>query len=232
MSWDATDSPGMGRIQQSLQNQGLSAHHHQAATNSCGLRAVQRAGTDGRASPRLHRSRRCCHVLQVRRKTPGPTPSAPQAGNSSSAWTPSPAACKPVSSPTEICEQQEEKKHKASLFRTQGHCRTRGERRLAAGSKVPAEWGQISAGLGPCNWCRLCPISTSPSRGHIATRDASQHSDVRSPALLSKSRPAEARAGQDAHSFLGKPRPQKNWSHPAMVGRSPEPAECPLPAAR
>lgn len=53
-------------------------------------------------------------------------------------WTPSPAACKAPLRKS-VSSRRKKKKHKASLFRTQGHCRTRGERRRAAGSKVPAE---------------------------------------------------------------------------------------------
>lgn len=174
MSWDATDSPGMGRIQQSLQNQGLSAHHHQAATNSCGLRAVQRAGTDGRASPRLHRSRRCCHVLQVRRKTPGPTPSAPQAGNSSSAWTPSPAACKAplrrsVSSRRKKSTKPpcSEPKYTAELEEREGWLLA--ARCLLSGDRFQQGWGHATGAVCARSAPAL-PEGTSPPETLLSTQ--------------------------------------------------------------
>lgn len=69
--------------------------------------------------------------------TPGPTSSAHQAGKSSRGSDTE--SCNLLSSRMCICEQQEEKKHKTSQFRIQGHCRTTGERNLAASSKVSAE---------------------------------------------------------------------------------------------
>lgn len=69
--------------------------------------------------------------------TPGPTSSVHRAGKSSRG--PDTESCNLLSSRMCICEQQEEKKHKTSQFRIQGHCRTTGERNLAASSKVSAE---------------------------------------------------------------------------------------------
>lgn len=68
---------------------------------------------------------------------PGPTSPAHQAGKSSPASDTD--SCNLQSSRMYTCEQQEEKNHKTSQFRIQGHCRATGERNLAASGKVSAE---------------------------------------------------------------------------------------------